>query len=195
MNRNIKASFSHMTTEGGPLKSVPTSDMDFDFLKEKVEELLLDAITCAILFSEKIIKKGDTDKFEEMPTTKLKIGLSALMNKDKEKFGQIVNEFLNNGIKCQTKYREKYVLVYGPLNEINRAVGNFGNFRSVLTYPVLTSAKPDGEVMLPRKDGTLVEEINYLEDAEEVKRITQEAIYEVTKKIMSGPFGEALDSN
>ena len=66
--------------------SIPTNELDFDFLKVKVRELLNDAVASAILFDEKIIKNGDEGEFEEMPSTRLRIGLDALANGDRKKF-------------------------------------------------------------------------------------------------------------
>ena len=53
---------------------IPTSDLDFDFLRVKVRELLNDAVANAVLFDEEIIKNGDQDKFDEMPTKRLSFG-------------------------------------------------------------------------------------------------------------------------
>ena len=67
---------------------IPTSDLDFDFLRVKVRELLNDAVATAVLFDEEIIKNGDQDKFDEMPTKRLKIGLNALVSGDQKRFGE-----------------------------------------------------------------------------------------------------------
>ena len=72
------------------------------------------------------------------------------------------------------------------------AVGNFGDFSSVLEYPVLTTAKPWGEAMLPKKDGTLAKFEECLADAEEVKELTKKVIYEVAKEIMTEGSGQVL---
>ena len=90
------------------------------------------------------------------------------------------------------RYRENNILMFGPLSRIDRAVGNFGDFSSVLKYPVLTTAKPWGEAMLPKKDGTLAKYPECLENAEEVKELTKKVIYEVAKEIMTEGSGQVL---
>ena len=172
---------------------IPTNDLDFDFLRVKVRELLNDAVATAVLFDEEIIKNGDQDKFDEMPTRRLKIGLNALVLGDRKGFNVKYKEFRsnikNNGQKI---YEDNNLLMFGPLHEIDRAVGNFGSFRSVLTYPVLTTVKIRREVMLPKKDGTLAKFEECLADAEEVKELTKKVIYEVAKEIMTEGSGQVL---
>ena len=82
--------------------------------------------------------------------------------------------------------------MFGPLYRIDRAVGNFGYFGSILEIPVLTTVKPLGEVMLPKKDGTLAKFEECLADAEEVKELTKKVIYEVAKEIMTEGSGQVL---
>lgn len=53
----------------------------------------------------------------------------------------------------------------------------------ILRYPVLTTAKSNREVMLPKKDGTPAEEY-YLENEEEAQELTRNIIYEVAAEIM-----------
>lgn len=173
---------------------VPTNDLDFDFLKVKVRELLNDAITSAILFDEKIIQNNDEAEFKEMPTTRLKIGLDALANGNRKKFGEIFEEFKTNIDEGNQRYRENNVLMFGPLYRIDRAVGNFGCFSTILRYPVLTTAKPNGEVMLPKKDRTSAE-VDYLENEEEVQELTRQLIYEVTAEIMKDGLGKSLNGD
>ena len=173
-------------------KSIPTSDLDFDFLKVKIRELLNDAIASAILFDEKIIRNRDESEFEEMPTTRLRIGLEALVSGDRERFGEKFEEFENDIEKGNPKYEENNLLMFGPLNEIDRAVGNFGSFRSVLHYPVLTTAKPNREVMLPKKDGT-EDKTGYLENEEEVQELIRQSVYEVAREIMMEDLGRSLN--
>ena len=175
------------------IRSVPTSDLDFDFLKVKTKELLNDAIASAILFDEKIVRNRDESEFEEMPTTRLRIGLEALANGDRKRFGEKFDEFENDIEKGNPKYEENNLLMFGPLNEIDRAVGNYGSFRSVLHYPVLTTAKPNREAMLPKKDGTLVEGGIYLEDEEEAQELTRQSIYDVARVIMAEGLGRFLN--
>ena len=173
---------------------VPTNDLDFDFLKVKVRELLNDAIASAILFDEIIIKNGDEGEFEEMPTTRLRIGLEALANGDRKIFGEKYRKFrsdIDGGIQ---RYRENNALMFGPLYRIDRAIGNFGNFSSILRYPVLTTAKPNREVMLPKKDRTSAE-VDYLENEEEVQDLTRQLIYEVTAEIMKDGLGKSLNGD
>ena len=150
--------------------------------------MLNDAVATAVLFDEEIIKNGDQDKFDEMPTKRLKIGLNALVLGDRKGFN-VKSNIKNNGQKI---YEDNNLLMFGPLHEIDRAVGNFGSFRSVLTYPVLTTVKIRREVMLPKKDGTLVNEVRYLENEEEVKELTKKVIYEVAKEIMTEGSGQVL---
>lgn len=179
-------------TNASSRKSIPTSDLDFDFLKVKVRELLNDAIASAILFDEKIIRNGDECEFEEMPTTRLRIGLEALTNGDRERFGEIYREFRSNIKGGNQRYRENNLLMFGPLNEIDRAVGNFGSLISVLRYPVLTTAKPNREVMLPRRDGT-ADKTGYLENEEEALELTRQSVYEVAREIMAEGLGRSLN--
>ena len=174
------------------LGNIPTSDLDFDFLRVKVRELLNDAVATAVLFDEEIIENGDQDKFDEMPTKRLKIGLNALASGDRKGFNLKYEEFRSNINGGNQKYRENNILMFGPLYEIDTAVGNFGDFSSVLEYPVLTTAKPWGEAMLPKKDGTLAEFEECLENAEEVKELTKKVIYEVAKEIMTEGSGQVL---
>ena len=82
--------------------------------------------------------------------------------------------------------------MFGPLYRIDTAVGNFGYFGNILEIPVLTTVKPLGEVMLPKKDGTLAEFEECLENAEEVKELTKKIIYEVAKEIMTEGSGQVL---
>lgn len=128
-----------------------------------------------------------------MPTTRLKIGLDALANGNREKFGEIFREFRTNIKQGNQKYRENNVLIFGPLYEIDTAVGNFGSFRATLHYPVLTTAKANREVMLPKKDGTLVEEVCELKNADEAQELTRQSIYEVARKIMTRGLGRSLN--
>ena len=179
-------------TNASSRKSIPTSDLDFDFLKVKTKELLNDAIASAILFDEKIIRNGDEGEFEEMPTTRLRIGLEALANGDRERFGKKFEEFENDIDEGNQRYEENNTLMFGPLNEIDRAVGNFGNLISILHYPVLTTAKPNREVMLPKKDGT-ADKTGYLENEEEVQELTRQSIYEVAREIMMEGLGRSLN--
>ena len=171
---------------------IPTNDLDFDFLRVKVRELLNDAVATAVLFDEEIIKNGDQDKFDEMPTKRLKIGLNALVSGDRKRFGEKYREFRSSINGGNQKYRENNILMFGPLNRIDRAVGNFGYFGSILEIPVLTTVKPLGEVMLPKKDGTLAKFEECLENAEEVKELTKKVIYEVAKEIMTEGSGQVL---
>ena len=119
--------------------------------------------------------------------------MNALVLGDRKGFNVKYKEFRsnikNNGQKI---YEDNNLLMFGPLHEIDRAVGNFGSFRSVLTYPVLTTVKIRREVMLPKKDGTLVNEVRYLENEEEVKELTKKVIYEVAKEIMTEGSGQVL---
>ena len=181
-----------LNVRAGILGNIPTSDLDFDFLRVKVRELLNDAVATAVLFDEEIIKNGDQDKFDEMPTKRLKIGLNALASGDRKGFNVKYEEFESNIDNNDQRYRENNILMFGPLHEIDRAVGNFGSFRSVLEYPVLTTAKPWGEAMLPKKDGTLAKFEECLENAEEVKELTKKVIYEVAKEIMTEGLGQVL---
>lgn len=174
--------------------SIPTNELDFDFLKVKVRELLNDAVASAILFDEKIIKNGDEGEFEEMPSTRLRIGLDALANGDRKKFNVKYEEFCSDIEEGNQRYSENNILMFGPLNEIDRAVGNFGNFSSILRYPVLTTAKPNREVMLPKKDGTPAEEY-YLENEEEVQELTRKIIYEVAAEVMKEGLGKSLNGD
>lgn len=182
-----------INTRASLLKSVPTSDLDFDFLKVKVRELLNDAIASAIIFDEKIKKNDDESQFDEMPTKMLKRALNALADGNREQIYKVTNFFMYAANNGNLKYEDNNALVFGSLNEINYAVGNFGNFRSALTYPVLTTAKAKREPMLPKKDGTLVNEVRYLENAEEAQKLTKQSIYEVAREIMNSPIGRALD--
>ena len=166
-----------LNVRAGIWGNIPTSDLDFDFLRVKVRELLNDAVATAVLFDEEIIKNGDQDKFDEMPTKRLKIGLNALAAGDRKGFNVKYEEFESNIDNNDQRYRENNILMFGPLSRIDRAVGNFGDFSSVLKYPVLTTAKPWGEAMLPRKDGTLAKYPECLENAEEVKELTKKVIY------------------
>ena len=173
-------------------KSIPTSDLDFDFLKVKVRELLNDAIASAILFDEKIIRNRDESEFEEMPTTRLRIGLEALASGNRERFGEKFEEFANDAEKGNPKYKENNLLMFGPLSRIDRAVGNFGSLLNVLRYPVLTTAKPNREVMLPKKDGT-EDKTGYLENEEEVQELIRQSVYEVAREIMMEDLGRSLN--
>ena len=181
-----------LNVRAGIWGNIPTSDLDFDFLRVKVRELLNDAVATAVLFDEEIIKNGDQDKFDEMPTKRLKIGLNALVSGDRKRFGEKYREFRSSINGGNQRYRENNILMFGPLYEIDTAVGNFGNFCLVLKYPVLTTIKPLGEVMLPRKDGTLAKYEECLENAEEVKELTKKVIYEVAKEIMTEGSGQVL---
>ena len=181
-----------LNVRAGIWGNIPTSDLDFDFLRVKVRELLNDAVANAVLFDEEIIKNGDQDKFDEMPTKRLKIGLNALVSGDRKRFGEKYEEFRSSINGGNQKYRENNILMFGPLSRIDRAVGNFGDFSSVLEYPVLTTAKPWGEAMLPKKDGTLAKFEECLADAEEVKELTKKVIYEVAKEIMTEGSGQVL---
>lgn len=171
------------------MKSVPTSDLDFNFLRRKIRELLNDAVASALIFDEEIQKNGDEGDFNEMPSSIIKTCLNALLDKNYEKFGEKFDE-IENQID-NTKYKDNMLLLWGPLGEINYAVGNFGSFRSVLTYPVLTTVSTR-EVMLPKKDGTLVNEVGYLKDPDEVKKLTKEAVYEIVKEVMTEGLGKSL---
>ena len=181
-----------LNVRAGIWGNIPTSDLDFDFLRVKVRELLNDAVATAVLFDEEIIKNGDQDKFDEMPTKRLKIGLNALAAGDRKGFNVKYEEFESNIDNNDQKYRENNILMFGPLSRIDRAVGNFGYFGSILEIPVLTTVKPLGEVMLPKKDGTLAEFEECLENAEEVKELTKKVIYEVAKEIMTEGSGQVL---
>ena len=82
-----------LNVRAGIWGNIPTSDLDFDFLRVKVRELLNDAVATAVLFDEEIIKNGDQDKFDEMPTKRLKIGLNALAAGDRKGFNVKYEEF------------------------------------------------------------------------------------------------------
>lgn len=174
-------------------KKVPTSDLDFDFLKEKTRQLLNDVIASAILFDEKIIANGDVSEFVEMPTVRLKIYLNALANGNIEKFNEKYEEFCTDIEEENQRYRENNILMFGPLNEIDEAVGIFGSFTNTLSYPVLTTAKPNREAMLPKKDGTKVLFQTYLENPKEAKELTKKSIFEVTKEVMNDELGKSLN--
>ena len=88
--------------------------------------MLNDAVATAVLFDEEIIKNGDQDKFDEMPTKRLKIGLNALAAGDRKKFDVKFEEFESNIDNNDQKYRENNILMFGPLYRIDTAVGNFG---------------------------------------------------------------------
>ena len=81
--------------------------------------------------------------------------------------------------------------MFGPLHEIDGAVGNFGSFFNVLCYPVLTTAKPYREVMLPKKDGT-VDKSGYLENEEEAQELTRQSVYKVAREVMTEGLGRSL---
>ena len=182
-----------LNVRAGIWGNIPTSDLDFDFLRVKVRELLNDAVATAVLFDEEIIKNGDQDKFDEMPTKRLKIGLNALASGDRKGFNVKYEEFESNIDNNDQKiYEDNNLLMFGPLNRIDRAVGNFGYFGSILEIPVLTTVKPLGEVMLPKKVGTLAKFEECLENAEEVKELTKKIIYEVAKEIMTEGSGQVL---
>ena len=181
-----------LNVRAGILGNIPTSDLDFDFLRVKVRELLNDAVATAVLFDEEIIKNGDQDKFDEMPTKRLRIGLNALAAGDRKNFDVKYREFRSSIENNDQKiYEDNNLLMFGPLNEIDRAVGNFGCFSSILDYRVLTTIKPFGEVMLPRKDRIKVV-CGLLENEEEVKKLTKKIIYEVAKEIMTEGSGQVL---
>lgn len=179
-----------LNAKAGRWGNIPTSDLDFDFFEVKVEELLNDAITTAIMFDEEIINNGDT--VEEMPTSRLRRALYDLSIGKSQELDKTFEFFMYNIKKDKPKYSDYNALMFGPLNEIDRAVGNFGDFSSALSYPVLTTAKAKREIMLPKKDGTLAKWESYLEDAEEVKRLAQESIYKVAKKVMTEGIGKVL---
>ena len=181
-----------LNVRAGIWGNIPTSDLDFDFLRVKVRELLNDAVATAVLFDEEIIKNGDQDKFDEMPTKRLKIGLNALASGDRKRFGEKYEEFRSSINGGNQRYRENNILMFGPLYTIDRAVGNFGCFSNILEIPVITTVKPLGEVILPKKDGTLARFEKCLENAEEVKELTKKVIYEVAKEIMTEGSGQVL---
>ena len=91
------------------------------------------------------------------------------------------------------KYRENNALMFGSLNEIDRAVGNFGSFRRTLHYLVLTTDKANREAMLPKKDVTLVQEVCELKNADEAQELTRQSIYEVARDIMMKDLGRSLN--
>ena len=47
--------------------------------------------------------------------------------------------------------------------------------------------------MLPKKDGTLVEEVCELKNADEAQELTRQSIYEVARKIMTRGLGRFLN--
>lgn len=103
-------------------------------------------------------------------------------------------EFCSDIDEGNQRYSKNNILMFGPLNEIDRAVGNFGSFSTILRYHVLTTAKPNREVMLPKKDGTSAE-TDYLENEEEVQELTRQIIYEVTAEIMKEGLGKSLNGD
>lgn len=179
-----------LNVRAGKWGNIPTSDLDFDFFEIKVEELLNDAITTAIMFDEKIIENKDT--VEEMPTARLRLGLDALARGDRKTFGEKYRQFRSDIDVGNQIYRGYNVLMFGPLNELDIAVGNFGDFSSVLSYPVITTAKTKREVMLPKKDGTSAKYDLCLENAEEVKKLVQESVYRVTGRVLTEGIGKVL---
>ena len=61
-----------------------------------------------------------------------------------------------------------------------------------MRYPVLTTAKPNREVMLPKKDGT-EDKTGYLENEEEVQELIRQSVYEVAREIMMEDLGRSLN--
>lgn len=181
---NVRASTWH---------TVATEEMDFDFFKGKVVELLNDIATIAVMFDEKIIENKDENEFEDMPTLKTKKAFIAAINNNQKDFNNNGTKyFVDNALYGNQKYRDYNVLMTGPLDMIEHYMGYIGSLDTALEYHVLTTAKPRGEIALQRKDrkpirssGDLIE---YLKVAKIVKTITQESIKETLEKNVWGKF-------
>ena len=129
-----------------------------------------------------------------MQTTRLKICLDALANENREIFAKKIEEFKNDIDQGLQRYSEDNLLIFGPLYRIDSAFGNFGCFSIIIRYLVLTTAKPNREVMLPKKDRTSAEK-DYLENEEEVQELTKKLKYEVAAEIMKEGLGKSLNGD
>lgn len=167
---------------------IQASDLDYDFLATKVQQLLDDAITVAIMYEEELGENSET--LPEMPQARMKAMLNALANGDTKAFEEKFNQIQSDIDKVSEKYRDFSLLMFGPLNEINRAVGNFGNFSSIFEYPVSTTACSNREAMLRRKDGKKVRVTAKL--ADDVLDQTKETVFKVAKTTLVEGMGKVL---
>lgn len=162
--------------------TISTEDLDFDFFKGKVKELLNDIVTTAVMFDANINKNIDSNKFKQMPTLKLKIGLNALVNDDIKTFIEKFEQFKNDIDSSDKKYKDYNLLMFGSLDELRRFVSGTNYLDSVVSCRLLTTAKPMGEIPLPRKNRKSIEWSDELKEtqkvSDKVKTLTQEAIKE-----------------
>lgn len=161
---------------------IKLEDIDFEFFERKVEELLNDAFSAAALAVDEMTKNNE--KISRGPLDKIKTAITALSKGDIKLFENYFDDFTENINNCDKKYRDYYLLIFGPLNEINRFVGNFGSFESIMNYPILTTASEKREIPLRYKNGDKIENLSDPKDLEFVKSNVKKIVFKSANKII-----------
>lgn len=165
-------------------------DIDFNFFERKVRELLNDAISAAALAVDEMNK--NKDRVSRGPVDKIKTAVTALAKGDTKVFETYFDDFTKSINTCDQKYRDYYLLVFGPLNEINRFVGNFGSFNSIISYPVLTTAAREREIPLKQKNGSKIESLSDFQNLDEVKSMVKKSVFKIASETMKSGLGSKI---
>lgn len=165
-------------------------NIDFNFFEKKVEELLNDAISAAALAVDEMNK--NKDKISRGPVDKIKTAIIALSKGDSKIFETYFDDFTKSINTCDQKYRDYYLLVFGSLNEINRFVGKYGSFDSIISYPVLTTAAEEREITLRQKDGNKIESLSDFQNIDEIKSAVKKSVFKVAVKVMKNGLGSKI---
>lgn len=169
---------------------VELEDLDFEFFEKKIEELLNDAIASAALAVDEMVI--NRDRVSRGPVDKIKTAIVALSKADPKVFETYFNDFTKSIDSCDQKYRDYYLLIFGSLNEINRFIGNFGRFESIINYPVLTTATEVREIPLVKKDRSKIKSPSDFGDLEAVKSAVKKSVYKVANKVMKSGLGNKI---
>lgn len=132
------------------------------------------------------------DRVSRGPVDKIKTAIVALSKGDSNMFETYFDDFTESIDSCDQKYRDYYLLIFGPLNEINRFIGNFGSFESIIGYPILTAATEGREIPLRKKDGTKIENLFDFKDLETVKSTVKKSVYRVAGRVMKSGLGRNI---
>lgn len=169
---------------------IKLEDIDFNFFERKVRELLNDAISAAALAVDEMNK--NKDRISRESVDKIKTAVTALAKGDTNIFKTYFDNFTKSINTYNQKYRDYYLLVFGPLNEINRFVGNFGSFNSIISYPVLTTAAREREIPLKQKNGSKIESLSDFQNLDEVKSMVKKSVFKIAGETMKSGLGSKI---
>ena len=85
----------------------------------------------------------------------------------------------------QNNFQQEFaLLVIDQVKSVNRFVGNFGSFESIINYPILTTASEKREIPLRYKNGDKIENLSDPKDLEFVKSNVKKIVFKSANKII-----------